>query len=109
MNHLTEFQQRAAGAGLAKLLAGDNFYTSDVRKLAELLQRPLGGPDWMAMEPLHCMKWGDMDPDLRRMLREKVLELLGLPPDIIDMVDDSPKTDEKPGKTSTRLRLAFWK
>lgn len=108
MDHLTEFQQRAAAHAVVKLLNGDTFYTSDVRKLAELLKRPLGGPDWLAMEPLHCVKWGDMEPDLRRMLREKVLEVLGLPAQTLDMVApiDPP---EKPAEPARGLRLAFWR
>ena len=89
MNNLTEFQQRAAAQAVEKLLLGDTFYTSDVRKLAELFGRQLGGPDWLAMEPLHCTKWGDMEPNLRRMMKEKALELLGLPAQTIDMVASS--------------------
>ena len=108
MTDLTEFQQRAAAQAVTKLLTGETFYTSDVRKLAELFRRPLGGPDWLAMEPLHCTKWGDMDPDLRRMLREKVLELLGLPPQTIDLVEPQ-KPHEKPEEPAKRLRLAFWR
>jgi hypothetical protein len=108
MDHLTEFQQRAAAHAVVKLLNGDTFYTSDVRKLAELLKRPLGGPDWLAMEPLHCVKWGDMEPDLRRMLREKVLDVLGLPPQTLDMVTPGVSA-EKPNAPAGRLRLAFWR
>lgn len=108
MQDLTEFQQRAAAQGVVKLLQGQTFYTSDVRKLAELLKRPLGGPDWLAMEPLHCIKWGDMDPELRRMLREKVLELLGLPPQTIEMVEPT-RPAEKPSEPAKRMRLAWWR
>lgn len=111
MNDLTEFQQRAAAAAVAKLLNGDTFYTSDVRKLADLFGRQLGGKDWLAMEPLHCVKWMDMEPDLRRMLREKVLELLGLPPQVIDTVtparSEAPR--ESPSEPARRLRIAFWR
>jgi hypothetical protein len=108
MQDLTEFQQRAAAQAVAKLLTGETFYTSDVRKLAELLKRPLGGPDWLAMEPLHCVKWGDMDPTLRRMLREKVLEILGLPAQTVDMVEPSAQT-EAPRQEEKRPRLAWWR
>jgi hypothetical protein len=108
MHELTEFQQRAAAMAVVKLLNGETFYTSDVMKLAELLGRHLGGNDWKAMQPLHCTKWGDMDPDLRRMMREKVLELLGLPPQVIDAVEPQ-RPAEKPSEPAKRLRLAFWK
>lgn len=108
MEGLTEFQQRAAAAGVIKALNGDTFYTSDVRKLAELLGRQVGGRDWTAMEPLHCMKWGDMDPDLRRMLREKVLEVLGLPPEVINVIEPE-RPAEPPAAPAQRLRLAWWR
>ena len=108
VNDLTEFQQRAAAQAVVKLLNGETFYTSDVRKLAELFKRPLGGPDWLAMEPLHCTKWGDMDPELRRMLKEKVLELLGLPPQVIESVEPQRPTEEN-REPAKRLRLAWWK
>ena len=110
MNHLTEFQQRAAAQGVMKLLNGDTFYISDLRKLAELLARPVGGADWLAMEPLHCVKWGDMDPTLRQMLREKVLEVLGLPPETLVAAPQhrgSAEQQQKPPEK--RPRLAFWR
>lgn len=108
MSELTKFQQLAARQGIAKLLYGETFYTSDVSKLAELLGRQLGGSDWVAMQPLHCVKWGSMDPELRRMLREKVLEVLGLPEQTIDIVEQvQPK--EKSSEPTNRPHLAFWK
>ena len=109
MQDLTEFQQRAAAQGVVKLLNGDTFYTSDVRKLAELFGRPLGGKDWAAMEPLHCVKWGDMDTELRRMLREKVLELLGLPMQTMDMVQPARPDAEKSSEPEKRMRIAWWR
>lgn len=108
MHDLTEFQQRAAAQAVVKLLQGETFYTSEVRKLADLFGRQLGGKDWAAMEPLHCVKWGDMDPELRRMLREKVLELLGLPAQTIDLVVPA-RSAEKPSEPAKRMRLAWWR
>lgn len=108
MNGLTEFQQRAASLAVVKVLNGDTFYTSDVTKIADLLSIQLGGNDWKAMQPLHCVKWGDMDPTLRQMMREKVLELLGLPPQVVEAVE--PQAPEEPkSEPAKRLRLAFWK
>lgn len=111
MNHLpqlTEFQQRAAAMAVVKLLNGETFYTSDVKQIAELLNRQLGGKDWAAMQPLHCVKWGDMGPELRQMMREKVLELLGLPPETITVLTPE-RPAEKPPEPAKRLRLAWWK
>jgi hypothetical protein len=108
MTALTEFQQRAAAQGVVKLLNGETFYTSDVKQLADLLGRQLGGNDWKAMQPLHCTKWGDMDPELRVMMREKILELLGLPPQTLTVLTPE-RPAEKPAEPAKRLRLAWWK
>ena len=90
------------------MLTGEMFFTSTVRELAELLGRPLDGSDWKALQPMHCMKWGDMGPELAQMTREKILELLGLPPQTITVLMPE-RTHEKPAEPAKRLRLAFWK
>lgn len=108
MQQLTEFQQRAAAAGLHKMLSGDKFYTSTLSQLAELLGRPLGGSDWKAMQPLHCVSWGDMGPELAQQMKEKCLELLGLPPQVIDAIAPE-RAAEKPSEPAKRLRLAWWR
>ena len=59
------------------------------------------------MQPLHCMKWGDMDPTLRQMMREKCLELLGLPPETITVLTPEPKAEEP--KATKAPRLAWWR
>lgn len=108
MNELSEFQQRAASLAVVKLLNGDTFYTTDVKNIADLLGIQLGGNDWKAMQPLHCIKWGDMDHDLRRMMREKVLELLGLPPQVIESIEPESHAEQH-SEPAKRLRLAFWR
>lgn len=106
MNQLTEFQQRAVAAGVHKMLNGETFYTSDMRHLASVLGRHLGGPDWDVMQTMHCMKWGEMDKDLRRLMREKCLELLGLPAEIVDVVATEAPVAEQPPKAP---KLAWWR
>lgn len=104
-NELTTFQQQAAAMALHKLLNGTTFYVSDLRKIAEIIGKQLGGKDVLALDALHCVAWGDMPDDLRRATREKVLEVLGLPPQIIEHAE--PKRAEEP--PAKRLRLAFWR
>lgn len=107
MHELTQFQAQAASITLHKLLTGDTFYVSDLDKLAKLIGVQLGGKDYDALHGMHCMKWMDIPEPLRTQAREKVVELLGLPPLVIEGEKSAPKeADKEPGR---KLRLAFWK
>lgn len=108
MNELTEFQAHAAGIALHKLINGDNFYISDLDKLAKLIGKQLGGRDYDALSGMHCMKWAEIPEPLRTQAREKIVELLGLPPAVIEAkkVEPAPEPKAEPEK---KLRLAFWK
>lgn len=110
MNDLTEFQQRAASAAVVKMLGGKHFSVSDLRSIAKTIGREgaLGGRDMAALESMHCVDWGDMGPDLARMVREKCLELLGLPPQVVDVVEPERPTEPR-HEPAKRLRLAFWR
>lgn len=110
MNDLTEFQQRATSLAVVKMLGGTYFSVSDLRDIAKTIGREhsLGGRDFSALSALHCVEWANMGPDLARLTREKCLELLGLPAEVIDMVHPAAPT-ERPSEPAKRLRLAFWK
>lgn len=68
----------------------------------------MAGRDYSALRALHCINWADMDVDLRRMTREKCLELSGLPPQTVETVqpEEPASGASDPAK---RLRLAFWR
>lgn len=104
MGHLTEFQQRAAGAALEKLLTGDYFDITGLCKVAALTGAELRGKDFEALEALHCVHYSKMDRALALQVREKCLELLGLPPQIIEA-----QAADKPHEPGKRLRLAWWR
>lgn len=104
MAQLTEFQQRSAGAALEKLLTGDYFDITGLQKIASLTGVELRGMDYEALKALHCVHYSKMDRVLATMVREKCLELLGLPPQIIEA-----EPQEKPAQQEKRLRLAWWK
>ena len=117
MNDLTEFQQRAVAVAVEKMLTGRHFNICDLREIARTLGREnlLGGRDFSALSALHCVDWADMGPTLTRMTREKCLELLGLPPETIEVLmperpsasaTSAPEKSEEPVR---RLRLAFWR
>lgn len=93
MHNLTEFQAMAASAGLQKLLYGETFYVSDLKKLMEMMCKtvPPDMVDLRGLELLHCVKYGDMPMQLRQQVREKVLEILGLPPTILDQAAEVPQ------------------
>lgn len=110
MTDLTEFQQRAASVAVVKMFGGRHFSVSDLRSIAKTIGREgaLSGRDMAALESLHCVDWGDMGPDLSRMVREKCLELLGLPPQVVEAVEPE-RTREPAHEPARRLRLAFWR
>jgi len=110
MNDMTEFQQRACSVALVKMLQSKHFDICALDAIAKAMgvQNAMAGRDYAALRGLHCVDWADMGPDLARMTREKCFELLGLPPQTVDMVEPT-KSAEKAHEPAKRLRLAFWK
>jgi hypothetical protein len=115
--NLTEFQQRAAGAALDKLLKDPYFSICDLRKIASLIGQTeqLCGRDYEALEALHCVEYAKMGRELSMQVREKCLELLGLPPQIVEpekaeqsQAQPEPKS-KPPNAPQGFLRLAFWR
>lgn len=104
MNELTQFQAQAAAVALHKILHGNHFSICDLDKLAKLIGTPLGGKDYEALNGLHCVNWMDMPEPLRTQAREKVVELLGLPPLVMEARKVYPAKEPE-----RKLRLAFWK
>lgn len=110
MDNLTAFQQRAAAAAVMKMLQGKSFSICDLDAIAKTIGREqsLAGRDYAALRSLHCIDWADMGPELARMTREKCLELLGLPPQTVEMVEPE-KPSAPAAQQATKLRLAFWR
>jgi hypothetical protein len=106
---ITEFQQRAASAAVVKMLGGKHFSICDLDSIAKTIggESALAGKDYAALKAVHCMDWADMGPDLTRMVKEKCLELLGLPPIVVDEVKPEHKTSQS--EKASKLRLAFWR
>lgn len=107
MHELTNFQAQAANLALHNLLHGRHFSICDLDKLAKLIGVQLGGKDYEALHGLHCVNWADMPEPLRTQAKEKVVELLGLPPLVIDARKVEPREPAK--EPERKLRLAFWK
>ena len=112
MKDLTEFHQRALSVAVVKMFTGKHFSICDLENIAATMGRKdlLSGTDYQALRTLHCVDWGDMGPELATMTREKCFELLGLPPQTIDVqASTEPATPKaKPAEQATKLRLAFW-
>lgn len=106
---ITEFQQRAASAALVKMLNGKNFNICDLDSIAKTIgaESALAGKDYAALRSVHCMDWSDMGPDLSRMVKEKCLEMIGLPPHVVEEVKQEQKSTAP--EKSNKLRLAFWR
>ena len=110
MQDLTEFQQRAVVLAVVKMLNGRYFSVSDLRVIAQAIGREqaLSGSDFLALRVLHCVDWVEMGPDLARLTRGKCLDLLGLPPQTIDMIAPERPAD-RTSEPAKRMRLAFWR
>ena len=109
---LTEFQQRACAIGVVTLLNNKHFNICDLDSIAKTMgrERAMAGRDYDALRTLHCVNWADMGADLAAQVREKILELLGLPQAAIDSVARREEESEPAHKAAKRfLRLAFWK
>lgn len=107
---MTEFQQRAAAVALNKLLTNKHFSISDLRAIAKTMGREahLAGRDMAALESLHCVDYADMGPKLVEMVREKCLEMLGIPSDIIDEVKTAETSQSNSKRSWTeKFRLGF--
>lgn len=105
MNELTSFQAMAANVALHNMLHGRHFSICDLDGLAKLIGKEIGGADYQALRGLHCVNWADMPEPLRTQAREKIVELLGLPP----MVIEGGKSEQQGNERARRLKLAFWK
>ena len=97
MNDISEFHRRAAAAATTKMLTGKHFSICDLDAIAATIGRKsaLAGQDYAALRAVHCMDWVDMGPDLARMVREKCLELLGLPPHVVE-IEQPIRQEEEP-------------
>lgn len=102
MNELTEFQAQAANIALKMIMTSHHFSICDFDSLAKSIGAQVGGPDYNALRNLHCVDWADMPEPMRRMAREKIVELLGLPPLVMEM--EKPEPERHGG-----VRLAFWR
>lgn len=111
MNEMTEFHKRAAALGVVKMLSGTSFSICDLDAIAKVMGREMwmAGKDYNALRTLHCVSWADMGPELARQTREKCLELLGLPAQIVDEIKPVQPTKEPAHEPARRLRLAFWR
>ena len=108
---LTEFQQRACAIGIVKMLNRKHFSICDLDALAKTMGREtrIGGKDYGALRALHCMDWADMGPELAAMVREKCLEILGIPKDFIDGISQRETSNEAAHGPAGCFHLAFWR
>lgn len=103
----TDFQLRATSTALDSMFRKQWFDITILDNVAKVLGRHVGGKDYDALRAVHCVNYADMHPDLRRMVRTKVLELLGVPPDIIDVDVEQPSAPQAQPESGRRW-LSFF-
>lgn len=74
----------AAVHALKTMFDSGHFNICVVRNVLDLAGVHAGGPDWKALEALHCVDWGDMGPELAAEVKLKTLQLFEAQPDQID-------------------------
>lgn len=106
MTDVTEFHQRSAAVALVKMFASGHFDICTLDAIARTLgkQARCAGRDYDALRAVHCIDWADMGRDLERMVKEKTLEILELPAQVIDVLQA-----EQPKPSPEKMRLAFWR
>jgi len=104
---VSEFHSRAAAMALVVLFREKHFNICTLDAIARTIgrQASCAGRDYDALRAIHCVDWADMGPELTRMAREKCLEILGLPAQIVEEV----KEETTEPKASGLVRLAFWR
>lgn len=113
MSEITNFQATAATTALKAMFTKKHFSICDVDAIAETLGRKdlCAGRDYAALRSLHCMDWQDMPAGLPNQVRERVLSMLQIPPEVLEVVT-RPVPDEKQAEEAAKpqgLRLAFWR
>jgi hypothetical protein len=114
MNDISPFQQAAAGAALVSMFQKKHFSVCDLDSIAETIGKKsqCAGRDYAALRALHCMDWKDMPSGLPDQVRQKCLEILGLPAEVIEVltkrVPEAPQ-HQPTQEQKTGLRLAFWR
>lgn len=115
MSDLTEFHKQAATIALIKMLNGKNFSICDLNNIAKTIGREkyCAGRDYDALHSLHCINYADMGHELADQVREKTLEILGLPTESLNAIRKSPSEPDismpqPAGRPAPRLKLAFW-
>jgi hypothetical protein len=76
VSQLPEVKRMVVLTALKKLLNNDNFYITDLRKIAELVGVPDSGPAWQLLSPLSCVKYHDMPKELRDAIPHLINECL---------------------------------
>jgi hypothetical protein len=95
MRELTEFQRRAALVALRHMFNGRYFCICTIRECAKMLgiSHACGGPDWSALELLHCVDWAEMGPELAAQVRETCMRILACEPVKVEFGDHTRKPE----------------
>lgn len=77
---MDNLQELAAMAALNKMFKDGHFSICTIRSIAEMTKVSLGGRAYDILHTLHCVDYGNMQPELREALPGLVRECLSLSP-----------------------------
>ena len=78
---VTAFQMKACETAMSHMLKQKrHFSICTLRHVMDALgtHHLMSSRDMAALKALHCVDWGDMDKDLRRMVHDKCYEAMGV-------------------------------
>ncbi len=76
-NH--EENKRVAAFAMEKMFEGKTFFISDVDKALKILGRAGSGPAYDKLSALHCVKFGEIPPDILERVPIWINEVFGGP------------------------------
>jgi hypothetical protein len=76
-----DLKQLSALTALNNMMAGSHFSICTVDRVAEMMGKPLRGSEaYSILQPLHCIDWAKMPPQLREAVPGLIAECLGIEP-----------------------------
>lgn len=104
---LSDFQAGAVAVAIKNMFDKEWFDYQIFQELCKMLdKKDIEANDTRALHMMHCVSWTDMGHNVAHMTRQKIIEILGLPPTVLDdltRVVPDPAPTEPPKRSIISL------
>ena len=111
--NLSDFQKAAVELSLKRLLLTErSFSITTFDYLAKTLEiSDIPASDYQSLRVLHCVDYVDMGAPMVKLVKQKVLEVLGLDSSVIDVASSRAQETDQPSYSTVDpvMRTSFWK